>query len=399
VLQLCEAVGEAHAQGIVHRDLKPENIIITKSASDPDVVKLLDFGIARMVNESNTKHLTRDGEVFGTPHYMAPEQARGDKNMGPPVDVYATGIMLFELLTGNCPFDADTPLSVLMMHVSEPLPELTPRPGVQVSAELEAFVRRACSKEVEDRFANATEMLAHLDELIAQMGGFNLSSTGTHLPLRPSTARSQELHTEVSPSSFSVAVQDPSPEDTFPPTGTSLANNKPILIGAAVIGTLVLLILIGVAVSGSKDKTSASPADAQAATKPVAVTEIDKPAAKPAEPETDPLPPPDERPEDTAHIASPPPENLPDKPVDQPVDKPTDKPVVRKNPTTNTKPINKPAEKPAEKPADKPADKPVEKPADKQPARLDKQPVRLDQQEPTKQPARLDKQPVRLDQQ
>ena len=84
IRQLLSALAEAHSQGIVHRDLKPENLIITSAGQDDDYVKLLDFGIARLVNEGATKGLTKEGEVFGTPHYMSPEQGQGSSDIGPP---------------------------------------------------------------------------------------------------------------------------------------------------------------------------------------------------------------------------------------------------------------------------------------------------------------------------
>lgn len=162
VEQVLSALIEAHEAGIVHRDLKPENIIITRSGQDHDFVKLLDFGIARMVNEGSTRGLTREGEVFGTPHYMAPEQAQGASDIGPAADLYAVGIMLFEMLTGECPFDAPTPLSVLYMHINEPLPALEARPGVEVDARLERVLEISTAKDPQARYTGASEMLDDL---------------------------------------------------------------------------------------------------------------------------------------------------------------------------------------------------------------------------------------------
>lgn len=164
IRQILSALQEAHECGIVHRDLKPENMIIAKSGTDRDFVKLLDFGIARVINEGATKSLTREGEVFGTPHYMAPEQARGEKNIGPPADVYAVGIMLFEMLTGEQPYDAPTPLAVLFQHINEPLPPVTPRPGVSFPPAVAEVVRIATAKEVKDRYQSSLEFLNALDQ-------------------------------------------------------------------------------------------------------------------------------------------------------------------------------------------------------------------------------------------
>jgi serine/threonine protein kinase len=164
IRQILSALQEAHECGIVHRDLKPENMIIAKSGTDRDFVKLLDFGIARVINEGATKSLTREGEVFGTPHYMAPEQARGEKNIGPPADVYAVGIMLFEMLTGEQPYDAPTPLAVLFQHINEPLPPVTPRAGVSFPPAVAEVVRIATAKEVKDRYQSSAEFLKALEQ-------------------------------------------------------------------------------------------------------------------------------------------------------------------------------------------------------------------------------------------
>ncbi len=165
VVQILSALTDAHNQGIVHRDLKPDNMIITESGVDPDFVKLLDFGIARMINEGATRSLTREGEVFGTPHYMAPEQAQGKKDIGPAADVYAVGIMLFEMLTGQQPFDAPTPLAVLFQHINEPIPEMTPRPGVTIPESLKAIVHAAMAKDPKERYQSAKEMLMSLQRV------------------------------------------------------------------------------------------------------------------------------------------------------------------------------------------------------------------------------------------
>ena len=157
--QLLSALAEAHERGIVHRDLKPENMIITRRSSGEEELKLLDFGIARMINETSTRGLTREGEVFGTPHYMAPEQAQGAKEVGPRADIYAVGIMLYELITGQAPYDAPTPLAVLLMHINEPLPPITPRQGMMVPPGFAEVVQKAVAKNPDDRYQTATEML------------------------------------------------------------------------------------------------------------------------------------------------------------------------------------------------------------------------------------------------
>ncbi len=169
--QILAALGEAHRQGIIHRDLKPDNMIITRAGDDMDFVKLLDFGIARITNETATRGLTREGEVFGTPHYMAPEQAQGKKNVGPPADVYAIGIMFYEILCGEPPFDASSPLSVLFMHINEPMPSLKPLDGLIVPKPIEDIILRATHKNPEHRYADASQMLQALYDSVGRTTG------------------------------------------------------------------------------------------------------------------------------------------------------------------------------------------------------------------------------------
>jgi len=169
--QILSAMSEAHEQGVIHRDLKPENLIVTRAGNDADYVKLLDFGIARMVHDTASRGLTRDGEVFGTPHYMAPEQAQGKRDIGPPADVYALGIMFFELLSGDCPFDAPTPLSILYMQINDDLPTLRPKNKMEVSDGLRALIAHATAKDPAQRFENAGAMLNAMDSALSEMSG------------------------------------------------------------------------------------------------------------------------------------------------------------------------------------------------------------------------------------
>ena len=157
------ALQEAHALGVVHRDLKPENIIVDQLRTGGDLIKVVDFGLAKLrAGDAHGSKATRPGLVYGTPDYMSPEQGRGE-----PVDargdLYSMGVLLFELLTGELPFAADTPTNVVIRHVSDPVPD--PRdvaPGRQIPAELAAVVAKAMAKDPADRYADAREMAAAL---------------------------------------------------------------------------------------------------------------------------------------------------------------------------------------------------------------------------------------------
>jgi|1186.fasta_scaffold24075_2 hypothetical protein len=153
-LQMLDALGHAHERGIVHRDVKPQNVLL-----GPDgTVKLADFGIARSV--AATAGLTQAGQIVGTAAYLSPEQAAGGL-AGPESDIYAVGVVMYELLTGTLPFDGDNAVAIARRHVDEPPPPLrSRRPGV--SPALEAVVARAMQKRPEDRFADAAAMAAAL---------------------------------------------------------------------------------------------------------------------------------------------------------------------------------------------------------------------------------------------
>jgi serine/threonine-protein kinase len=121
-LQICDAVGEAHAQNIVHRDLKPENIMLIRRGDDPDYVKVLDFGIARL-NWGDRSLATQAGLIFGTAKYISPEGAEGHP-VTPPADVYSIATMLYQCLAGRTPFEGDSPVALLVQHTHTPPPEL-----------------------------------------------------------------------------------------------------------------------------------------------------------------------------------------------------------------------------------------------------------------------------------
>src|ERR1700760_3544438 len=121
-LQICAALSAAHALGIIHRDLKPENIYLIERLGEPDFVKLLDFGIAKQTEgPDGERNPPPTGMLFGTPEYMSPEQARGEA-VDHRVDIYAMGCILFQLVTGKVPFEAENFMGVLSQHLTEPPP-------------------------------------------------------------------------------------------------------------------------------------------------------------------------------------------------------------------------------------------------------------------------------------
>jgi tRNA A-37 threonylcarbamoyl transferase component Bud32 len=163
MLQIVRALRAAHARGIVHRDLKPANCFLQKRSDGRDFIKLLDFGIAKVTDESGEGGgLTRTGAVFGTAKYMAPEQAMGDP-ADARTDVYAAAICLYEFLTGVVPFDGDNFMRVLSRHLTEPLTmPSTMAPDAQISPVVEAVIVKALSKRPDDRYQSMLELEAAL---------------------------------------------------------------------------------------------------------------------------------------------------------------------------------------------------------------------------------------------
>ncbi len=156
--QLCRALGAAHDAGIVHRDLKPENVFLIRRNDTEDFVKVLDFGIAKVAN--GPKRLTRDGEVLGTPHYMSPEQCEGD-GVDHRTDIYALGVLLYEMVTGHVPHDADTMMGILTKQMyEEPIPPKVRVP--QISEQLEELIMRCLEKKPERRYQTMHEIEADL---------------------------------------------------------------------------------------------------------------------------------------------------------------------------------------------------------------------------------------------
>jgi hypothetical protein len=164
---LCSAIDYAHARGMVHRDIKPANVMINEEGQ----VVLTDFGIARIMGATQ---YTQTGALSGTPAYMSPEQGQGERG-DERSDIYSLGVMLYEMVTGAVPYDADTPFAVIMKHISEPLPLPT-----QVKPDLpegvERVVLKAMSKEPDDRYQTAGEMARALRDAIGLSPDQNLQN-------------------------------------------------------------------------------------------------------------------------------------------------------------------------------------------------------------------------------
>lgn len=281
MLQVAAAVAAAHEAGIIHRDLKPANIFIVQRAEVPSVVKVLDFGIAKLAAESleedDIKALTQVGAMIGTPRYMSPEQCDGAE-LTPAADVYSLGVILYEMLSGAVPFSGSTPLAIAMKHTSE-LPR-SPREFVaSIPHALEEVVLHALEKRPQARPANAAEFRQELLTTAERLGLEHaaitsspnieaLRSVGTESPsgrlvidiskLRESRAASSDASevTVVSPSVMAAAGLTPRNESAPPGNNQSFSrlsvsfNNrsaKKFLLVAAAIAVVFVVALVLVA--------------------------------------------------------------------------------------------------------------------------------------------------------
>lgn len=156
--QVCDALADAHEKGIIHRDLKPENVFLTRRGGDPDFVKVLDFGISKThTTDPGVSDLTRTGMAIGTPSYMSPEQAQGLRDVDGRTDVWALGVIVYEMLTKRRPFVADTyPILLMRIVGGEPVPLADWR--ADVPEELDALVMRCLAKQVGERVASMREL-------------------------------------------------------------------------------------------------------------------------------------------------------------------------------------------------------------------------------------------------
>jgi serine/threonine-protein kinase len=158
---VAQALEHAHEAGVIHRDLKPDNVFLARRSRGREVVKVLDFGLAKLASDSSkSRSITRDGTVFGTPEYMAPEQAQGDP-LDARTDLYSLGVLFYHLITGTLPFRAETFVALLTKHIREaPLPPREHDPAIPPA--LERIVLTCLAKRREDRFASASDLVEAL---------------------------------------------------------------------------------------------------------------------------------------------------------------------------------------------------------------------------------------------
>ncbi len=179
--QVCAALQAAHEQGVIHRDLKPENCFRIEHGGSPDFIKVLDFGIAKLTGPGGQRRrLTNTGAIFGTIEYMAPEQARG-KAVDHRIDIYALGVIAYELLTGRVPFDGDEWMEIALKHANDPVaPPSSWLPPAELPPLVDAVVGRALAKDPADRYPT----MAAFARALAGVDGGDPTAIGP-VPSRP----------------------------------------------------------------------------------------------------------------------------------------------------------------------------------------------------------------------
>jgi len=190
MLQVLSGLSEAHSQSIVHRDLKPDNVFLDEVKGHGRIIKILDFGISKMAGgtEGENPALTKTGTVMGTPFYMSPEQVMGNTSVDIRSDIYACGVILFEMLTGRRPFDGETHNEVIVRIMSDPVPDMsTFRPDID--PEIAAITLRAISRDPEKRFASAEDFARALESPDFEGPSVSLTS----LLVKPAPVRRRAL--------------------------------------------------------------------------------------------------------------------------------------------------------------------------------------------------------------
>jgi serine/threonine protein kinase len=272
LMQIAKGLRAAHGNGIIHRDMKPENVYLIQREGRRDFVKVLDFGIAKIINpdESGGPALTQTGMIFGTPEYMSPEQAQGS-SPDHRVDVYAVGCIMYHMLTGHVPFTADNFMGILTKHLLEtPVPPRKRRPDLEIMPDVEAICLRAMEKDRDKRFAD----MDALYRALGAAGGFSFEPSAVFVPPRTPKASLKyptlaAANLEARQSRTAVAVpgsfEDERPVRTEKVPGGSRRFN----IIAAAVGAGIGLIVVLVMVLRSPNKVT-PPVEAAAPLKPAA---------------------------------------------------------------------------------------------------------------------------------
>ncbi len=237
-VEIASALGEAHKHEIFHRDLKPENVFIMKDEDGVEHAKVLDFGFARLQNAS--KKLTMAGVAFGTPHYMSPEQAMGMTEITAAVDIYALGVMLFQMVSGHVPFDSakNSPMEVMHAQVYEKTPACIPREGFNVPKRLIDCIYKCMNKEPKDRYPDGNALHAELVAIVDQMNAEKKAASSQAAQPKPMAHADH-------PSNKGNGGSDFAPIRLF----NELSNTNKILLGVLIVLLIIVIVVFAIALS------------------------------------------------------------------------------------------------------------------------------------------------------
>jgi tRNA A-37 threonylcarbamoyl transferase component Bud32 len=263
--QVARGLGAAHDAGIVHRDLKPDNVMLVARGSDADFVKVLDFGIAKV--GSSAEKVTRAGQVFGTPHYMSPEQAEG-RSVDARTDVYALGVMMFEMASGGVPFDADNFMGILTQHLyKEPPPLKVALDGTPVSPALAAIVGKCMAKKADERYLTMEEVAAELDRL----AGGSTPLAAQMAPRGPAGAGRSFAQTAYTPETL-TEMPAPGHDGETDSSRSPTVARKPRRVSPVLVGGAAALVVALAAAGWMASRRATAPEPLHADPSPVVAT-------------------------------------------------------------------------------------------------------------------------------
>lgn len=250
VTEVCRALVEAHEKGIIHRDLKPDNVMLL--AGRDQRVKVVDFGIAKLLESgAGQSSMTGTGLVVGTPGYISPEQVNGVSD-DPRSDLYALGVLWFEMLTGRAPFEGETPMKVVLRHLHDPAPRPSALATTSLPREIDALVQRLLSKEPAARAASSAALL---DELLAlgargkELAEEVVTASLSHDEVRAVVERARpSLPTAGTPATAAVPAMPTAPVVVSAPPPKKQTSAALWLVGCLAIPALVVVALTFVAV-------------------------------------------------------------------------------------------------------------------------------------------------------
>lgn len=261
VMQACDAIAEAHDAGVIHRDLKPANLFVTKRANGSPCVKVLDFGISKSMADEQMNSMTKTSAIMGSPYYMSPEQMRSSKNVDHRTDIWALGVILYQLSTGRVPFPGETITEVCSGVLADEPPALTIIP--HIPPEFDSIVRRCLQKNPGQRYGNARELAAALTAVAGASpgtSGLNLQVAGG-LPGAPAQPRPATVAMQGPPPALAAELSRSSGGQTQTGWGQPVAakpkSSMPLVLG--ILGVAIVGGGIGAVVFMKQASSSAAP--------------------------------------------------------------------------------------------------------------------------------------------